>query len=240
VLTADDALGFSAIQLFAERAMASLNTFELSDADIPTVVDICRRLDGLPLAIELAAARVDLFGIRGLAARLDDRLRLLTRGRRTAVSRHQTLRATLDWSYEILPRIEQIGLRRLAVFAGAFDARSATAVIADDEVQEADVLELLANLAAKSLLITHAAGDQVFYRLFDTSRAYALEKLDDSHESVEIKRRHAQLCCSWGKHDLGCEPQSIREWTAGVSQRLDDVRAALDWCSSQDGDPSLG
>jgi predicted ATPase/DNA-binding winged helix-turn-helix (wHTH) protein len=239
VLTAAEALSFSAIHLFAERATASLKTFELSDAEIPTVADICRKLDGLPLAIELAAARVDLFGIRELAARLYDRLGLLTRGRRTAAPRHLTLRATLDWSYEILPPVEQIALRRLAVFAGAFDAPSAGAVVADDEVNAADVLDVLTNLAAKSLLAVHVAGQQVLYRLLDTSRAYALEKLENSRESPEIKRRHARLCCSWGKDGLDCEPPSLREWT-GNSQTIDDVRAALDWCFSPDGDPSLG
>jgi predicted ATPase len=121
VLTAAQAISFSAIELFVERALATLDTFELSDADASTVAEICRQLDGLPLAIELAAARVDLFGIRGLAARLNDRLGLLARGHRTAMPRHQTLRATLDWSYELLPGMEQMALRRLAVFAGAFD-----------------------------------------------------------------------------------------------------------------------
>ena len=237
VLTVAEALGFSAIELFAERAMVSLSTFELSDSEVPTVTDICRRLDGLPLAIELAAARVDLFGIQGLAARLDDRLGLLTRGRRTAMPRHQTLRATLDWSYELLSRAEQIALRRLAVFAGAFDTRSAGAVIADDEVHAADVLGVLTNLAAKSLLAVHLAGEQVLYRLLDTSRAYALEKLEDSHEGGQIKLRHAQLCCSWGKDELDWEPLQS---TAGRNQRLDDVRAALNWCFSPDGDSSLG
>jgi predicted ATPase/DNA-binding winged helix-turn-helix (wHTH) protein len=233
VLTAAEALGFSAIQLFAERA----STFELSDADAPIVADICRRLDGLPLAMELAAARVDLFGIRGLAARLDDRLGLLTRGRRTAVPRHQTLRAMLDWSYEILPRAEQIALRRLAVFAGPFDTQSAGAVMVDDEINAAEVPDVLTDLATKSLLTVHVAGKQIFYRLLDTSRAYALEKLEDSHESVEIKLRHARLCCSWGEGHVDWKP---RECTAGNGQRIDDVRAALDWCSSPEGDPSLG
>jgi predicted ATPase/DNA-binding winged helix-turn-helix (wHTH) protein len=237
VLTAAEALGFSAIQLFAERTVASLSTFELSDADVPIVADICRRLDGLPLAIELAAARVDLFGIRGLAARLEDRLGLLTRGRRTAVPRHQTLRAMLDWSYEILPHVEQIALRRLAVFAGAFDTRSASAVIADDDVHPADVLDVLTNLATKSLLVTHVGSEQILYRLFDTSRLYALEKLEGSHESSEIKRRHARLCCSWGEDHLDWEPL---EWTAGNGKRIDDVRAALDWCFSPNGELSLG
>ena len=235
--TAEEALAFSAIELFAERAMASLDTFELQDADVPLVVDICCRLDGLPLAIELAAARVDLFGVHGLAARLDDRLGLLTRGRRTAVPRHQTLRATLDWSYELLSHLEQTVLRRIAVFAGTFDARSAGAVVGDDEVRAPEMLDVLTNLAAKSLLVIPVSGEQVLYRLLDTSRAYALGKLEDSHERVAIKRRHALLCCTWGKDYLDWEP---RQWTAGNGQRIDDVRAALDWCFSPDGDPSLG
>jgi predicted ATPase/DNA-binding winged helix-turn-helix (wHTH) protein len=239
-LTVEQALAFSAMQLFAERAMASLDTFELKDADVPIVADICRRLDGLPLAIELAAARVDLFGIRGLAARLDDRLGLLTRGRRTAVPRHQTLRATLDWSYEILSHLEQTVLRRLAVFAGTFDMRSATAVAVGEEITSADVIDILTNLAAKSLLVVHAADDQVLYRLLDTSRAYALEKLEGSHESAAIKRRHAQLCCTWGEPDLDWEPKDLREWATENGQRIDDVRAALDWCFAPDGDAALG
>jgi predicted ATPase/DNA-binding winged helix-turn-helix (wHTH) protein len=237
VLTAAEALGFSAIQLFAERAMASLSTFELTDADAPIVADICRRLDGLPLAMELAAARVDLFGIRGLAAHLDDRLGLLTRGRRTAAPRHQTLRAMLDWSYEILSPVEQTALRRLAVFAGPFDTRWARAVIVGDVINAAEVPDLLTDLAAQSLLTVQVAGEQIFYRLLDTSRAYALEKLAESHESVEIKRRHARLCCCWGEGDVDWEP---REWTAGDGRRIDDVRAALDWCCSPEGDLSLG
>jgi predicted ATPase/DNA-binding winged helix-turn-helix (wHTH) protein len=239
-LGAAEALDFSAIELFAECASASVDTFELSDANIATVTDICRRLDGLPLAIELAAARVDLFGIRGLAAHLNDRLGFLTRGCRTAVPRHQTLRATLDWSYESLSRTEQIALRRLAVFEAAFDTRSACAMIADDEINAADVSEILTDLAAKSLLTVHMAGEQVLYRLFDTSRAYAVGKLEESRENVEIKRRHAQLYCSWGKDDLDWEPQSRREWTAGSRQSIDVVRAMLDWSFSPEGDPSLG
>jgi predicted ATPase len=161
----------------------------------------------------------------------------LTRGHRTAVPRHQTLRATLDWSYELLSRLEQTVLRRIAVFAGTFDARSASAVIADDEVRAHEVVDVLTNLAAKSLLAVHLAGEQVLYRLLDTSRAYSLGKLEDSHERVEIKRRHALLCGNWGADYLHWEP---REWTAANGHRIDDLRAALDWCFSPDGDSSLG
>ena len=240
VLTASEILGFSAVELFVERAMASLDRFELNDADVPILVDICRRLDGLPLAIELAAARVDLFSIRALLTRLDDRLGLLTRGRRTAERRHQTLRATLDWSYQILSGVEKIALRRLAVFAGAFDMKSASGLLVDDEINEADVPDILMDLAAKSLLAAQLAGEQVLYRLLDTSRAYALEKLADSQESAAIKRRHAQLCYSWGSDELDREPQTLLAWAAETSHRIEDVRAALDWCFSPEGDPVLG
>jgi predicted ATPase len=154
--------------------------------------------------------------------------------------RHQTLRATLDWSYELLPGMEQMALRRLAVFAGAFDMRSAGAVAVDDEINEADVPDVLTNLASKSLLTVQAAAEPVLYRLLDTTRVYALEKLEISGERVEIKRRHAQLCRSWGKDDLDWEPGSFRQGTAGSSYRIDDVRAALDWCCSLEGDSSLG
>jgi predicted ATPase/DNA-binding winged helix-turn-helix (wHTH) protein len=193
VLTAEQALKFPAIQLFVERATDSLHTFELHDTDVAEVVEICRRLDGLPLAIELAAARVDLFGVHGLAADLYNRPGLLTGGYRTAVSRHQSLRAMLDWSYEILTPVEQVVLRRLAVFAAPFDLASATAVVVDDAIDATDVLDTLANLTAKSLLVTHASGELILYRLFETSRAFALEKLECSQDLMEIRRRHVCL-----------------------------------------------
>ena len=239
-LTAAEARNFAAVELFIERAAASLGTFELSDADARTVTDICRKLDGVPLAIELAAARVNLLGLHGLALRLDDRLGLLAVGRRTAVARHQTLRATLDWSHELLPQTEQITLRRLAVFSGAFDLPAAIAVVADDQIDAADVEDQLAGLAAKSLVTVHLTGKEVLYRLLETTRVYALEKLENSGESAWIKRCHAQLCCSWGNGDLDLEPWSLGKWTAANSQRLDEVRAALDWCWSPSGDPLLG
>jgi predicted ATPase/DNA-binding winged helix-turn-helix (wHTH) protein len=191
--TAEQALKFPAIQLFVERASASLHNFELHDTDAAAVVDICCRLDGLPLPIELAAARVDLFGVRGVAARLYDGLGLLTRGYRTAVPRHQSLRALLDWSYQTLTPVEKIVLQRLAVFAAPFDLASATAVVIDKTIDATDALDILANLTAKSLLVAHAAGEQILYRLFETSRAFALEKLECHDDLAEIRRRHACL-----------------------------------------------
>jgi predicted ATPase/DNA-binding winged helix-turn-helix (wHTH) protein len=193
-MAAAEAFEFSAVQLFVERAMASAHLFELNDADVPLVADICRKLDGLPLAIELAATRMDVFGLRGLAARLDDCLGILTRGHRTAIPRHRTLRAALDWSYAILPRAEQVALCRLSVFAGSFDAAAARTVITNDEAEIEDVVDLLTDLVSKSLLTVRINEDQAVYQLLGTSRAYAIEKLQASDECNEIRQRHARYC----------------------------------------------
>jgi predicted ATPase len=139
-LTVDDAHRYSAIQLFVERAMATVDDFGLADADVSAVLEICRRLDGIPLALELAAARVGVFGLRDLAAHLDDRFRLLTSGRRTALPRQQTLRATIDWSYDLLPKVEKVVLRRLAVFRGNFTVEAASSVVADEHIHSFDVI----------------------------------------------------------------------------------------------------
>src|SRR5467141_5229252 len=172
-LTPEGALQYSAVQLFNERALAIMDGFALGDDDVAPVLEICHRLDGVPLALELAAARVDVFGIKGLAARLDDRFAVLTSGRRTALPRHQTLRAAMDWSYEVLPQTEQIILRRLAVFQGNFTIDAAAAVATDDHISAADVFEGVANLAAKSLVSTDVSSDVIYHRLLDTMRTYA-------------------------------------------------------------------
>ena len=238
-LTVTEALTFSAIQLFAERASASCDSFELCDADAPIVADLCRRLDGIPLAIELAAARVDLFGVWKLAAQIGDHLTLLTAGRRTAAPRHQTLRATLDWSYGLLSDAEQNIFRRLAIFPGAFDLASACAIVADGNTSTTDLLDAISSLVAKSLIAIDVAGEQPVFWLLDTTRAYALEKLDLFHESAEMRRRHAELCCTF------CEGEIIRvencpDWLMIYGRKIEDVRAALNWCFSSDGDVSLG
>jgi predicted ATPase/DNA-binding winged helix-turn-helix (wHTH) protein len=238
-LTVAEALAFPAIELFAERAMASLDTFELEDADVPIVADLCRRLDGLPLAIELVAARVDLLGVRGLGEHLDDGVHRLTNWRHATPARHRTLQATLDWSYGLLSATEQLILRRFAVFAGGFDLASARAIAADTDVSTSDVLNGLLSLGAKSLLAADVRDGNVIYRLLDTTRAYAREKLRDSHENAEISRRHAAyLCDVWdGAETL---TWSSAEWLEKHGRKIDDVRAAIDWCFSADGDAWLG
>jgi predicted ATPase len=219
-LTAAQALAYSAIQLFTERAVASLDSFELSDADASIVAELCRRLDGIPLAIELAAARVDLFGLRELAARLEDCLQLLTKGRRTAMPRHQTPRATLDWSYGLLSEPEQVILRRIAVFPGSFDLASASAVAADRDAGAADMLDAITNLGAKSLVTADVTGEQVVFRLLDTTRSYALEKLTACNESATMRRRHAEFCrADWDAAEIEA-PVSARTGWQPVAESL--------------------
>jgi predicted ATPase/DNA-binding winged helix-turn-helix (wHTH) protein len=179
-LAAAEALDYSAIQLFNERVEATIDGFVLSDAEVPAVLEICRRLDGTPLALELAAAQVAVFGLKGLAALLEDRLAILSRGWRTALPRHQTLRAAIDWSYYLLPAIEQTVFRRLGVFRGSFTVEAAAGVAADERITAADVIESVANLAGKSLVATDVSGDVTHYRLLETTRSYALDKLADS------------------------------------------------------------
>jgi len=228
--TVEAALGFAAVELFAERATASLDSFTLTAADVPVVVEICRRLDGMPLAIELAAARIDTLGLRRIAAGLDDRFRLLNRGRRTALPRHQTLRATLDWSYDILPEAQQVVLERLAWFADGFGLDSAIAVAGCAALDEADVIEAVAELAAKSLLTVDATGEAVRYRLLELTGAYALEKLQARGAAAATAARHAaHVLDLLGAAEAALGTMSRADWRAGHRDLVGDVRRALDW-----------
>jgi predicted ATPase/DNA-binding winged helix-turn-helix (wHTH) protein len=219
---AADALGFPAVQLFVERAVASLDEFELSNADAPIVADICRKLDGIALAIELAAARLDAFGVHGLAARLDDRFQLLTSGRRTALPRHRTLRATLDWSYELLSEPERVVLRRLAVFAGGFTQEAASAVAASAEIAGTDIVESVADLVAKSLAVVEIGDVMVRYRLPETIRAYALQKLRENRDYEGVARRHAEYHRDlFERAEAEAEARPMAEWLAAYRPRLD-------------------
>jgi predicted ATPase/DNA-binding winged helix-turn-helix (wHTH) protein len=198
-LTAAEALGFPAVQLFVERAAAILGRFELSDEDAPIVANICRKLDGLPMAIEFAAGRVDALGLRELAVHLPDRLQLLTNGRRPTLPRHHSLRASLEWSHVLLPERERKVLQRLAIFAEGFTLAAASAVAASAEITAADVLECLADLVAKSLVVAKVGGPVPCYRLFETTRVYALEKLTDSGEVEDVEHRYAEYLRGLGQ-----------------------------------------
>jgi predicted ATPase/DNA-binding winged helix-turn-helix (wHTH) protein len=238
-LTATQALGFPAVQLFVQQVANSGHAFELTDADAPVVAEICRRLDGIALALELAASRVGVYGIQATALLLDKHFRLLWRGRRTALPRHQTLSATLDWSYNLLSRIEQLVLRRLAVFVGSFSLEAALDVVAES-LDPAQLTETLATLVDKSL-VTSDRMPAMRYRLLDTTRAYAWQKLTESGEDLKIVRRH----CEHMIHALEqfgatiwapSSPESIHFFVLNLS----NLRAALDWSFSDQGDTSLG
>ena len=191
-ITATHALSYPAVQLFVERAVASSDTFGLSDKNASEVADLCRRLDGLPLAIELAAARVKLFGVQVLAARLDDRLLLLSEGRRTALPRHQTLYATLDWSYGLLTADEQAVLRSVSVFKAAFSVESALAVVAVAGLGDDAIMNGLESLSDKSLLKFETTGLTIKCRLLDSTRAFAYGKLREAGELHVLSRSHAR------------------------------------------------
>src|SRR3989442_1752261 len=170
-----------AVKLFVSRAHAAGPRYFADGRVAAATAAICRRLDGIPLAIELAATRTVAFGVDGVAARLDDRFRLLTGGSRT-LPRHQTMRATLDWSYELLSESEGVVLRRLGVFVGAFTLDAASAVAASADLPASEVTDAVADLVGKSLLSTDVGGASLHYRLLETTRAYAREKLIESVE----------------------------------------------------------
>lgn len=234
-------LEHSAARLFVSRATASQADFLPDGENLSAISAICRRLDGIPLAIEFAAARAATLGLRHVAARLDDRFGLLTSGRRTALARHQTLRATLDWSYELLTPLEQHVLSRLSVFHGGFTLEAAAAV-AEEPANTLPVIEdIVGKLAIKSLVALDGSGQRGRWRMLETIRAYALEKLDEAGQAVRARRLHAEYF-----RDLFApisSRASLEAKTDGIAYEvrdLDNVRAALDWCFSPAGDLVIG
>ncbi len=218
-LTASEAMTFPSVQLFVERAMANVDTYELRDQDAAAVANICRRLDGIPLAVEFAAARVDLFDVHTIDRRLDDRFSLLTRGQRNALPRQQTLRAALDWSYGLLSSDEQIALRRLSAFSAHFGVDDAIEVVSDDKLPKHVVLDTLSDLVAKSMVAADVGGHAVTYRLLETIQVYAHEKLSEAGELDALSRRHAQRFL-----DLCRAPAGIDDDQGRWRQAMADVR----------------
>jgi predicted ATPase/DNA-binding winged helix-turn-helix (wHTH) protein len=236
----DDPMRYGAVRLFLERVRAAEPHFAPDRRSATMIAAICRRLDGIPLGIELAAARAAALGIDELAARLDDRFQVLTGGRRTALPRHQTLRATLDWSYELLAEPERVILRRLGVFAGAFGLEGAAAVAAISETSPSEVVDGLFNLVSKSLVST-GEGAVVRYRLLDTTRAYGLQKLTESGELEAVARRHAEYYRDlFERAETETEVRPATEWLADYGRQIDNLRTALDWAFSPGGDASIG
>ena len=237
----EDLLRHGAVALFVARAQAADPHFAPDRQTAAAIAAICQRLDGIPLALELAAARVSTLGMQELASRLDDRFSLLTEGRRTALRRHQTLRATLDWSYELLPEPERVVLQQLSIFAGGFTLSGASAVIASAEIAASDVVDGVANLVAKSLVTADVGGAAVHYRLLETTRAYAREKLTEHDKLGQAARRHAEYYLSLCQQAEAEWPvRRAAEWLADYGRQIDNVRAALDWAFSPRGDALIG
>jgi predicted ATPase/DNA-binding winged helix-turn-helix (wHTH) protein len=234
-------LGHSAVQLFIARARALDSQFSSRGENLRTIAAICRRLDGIPLAIEFAAARAAMLGPELVLSRLHERLGLLTGGRRTALPRHQTLRATLDWSYELLPEPERCLLRRLGVFAGGFTLEAATAVMSDQGHTTSAILDEIANLAAKSLVTLDESAPTGRWRLLETTRAYALEKLAESRETEWITRRCAEFFRDLVRPAMHASHiLPTVEDMARYGREIDNVRAALNWSFSSVGDVAIG
>ena len=240
-ITAAVAQTFAAPKLFVERAAASGAHLDLSDAEAAIVVGICRKLDGVALAIELAARRVEAYGLQQTAALLDQRLTLLWVGPRTAPPRQKTLQATLDWSYGLLSEQERVVLRRLAVFVGQFTLDAALAVVTSATVDQPVVLGAIDSLVAKSMVATRPIGAMMRYRLLDTTRAYALEMSIDDAEFADLAVRHSTYYRRWLE-------QAGTEWPtfSNGAQRaphfagLNNVRAALEWCFGANGNVEIG
>ncbi len=231
MLTADVALTFPAIQLFIERARASGAQLDFSDDEAVAVVGICRKLDGLALAIELAARRVKFYGVHQTAALLGERLTLSWLGPRNAPARQKTLHATMEWSYGLLTEIERAVMRRMAVFVGDFTLDAVIAVSIGD-IAEASVLDAVDSLVAKSMVATRRNGAAMSYRLLDTTRAFARSTGTTEADSDQLALRHAIYCRDW-------LVRSGNAWSALLTgadrapphfSGMNNVRAALEWC----------
>jgi predicted ATPase/DNA-binding winged helix-turn-helix (wHTH) protein len=237
---ADVVLRYPAVQLFVERVMARGGNFVLNDDEAPFVADMCRRLEGVPLAIELAAGPVAALGLRSTAARLASRLELLKLGHRTAVPRHQTLKATLDWSYDLLSGMERVVFRRIARFVENFSLEGARHVASEQGSDDGEICDAIAGLVEKSLVCTQLDDGQPQYRLLDTTRAYALEKLKEHAEFDPISLRHAEYFVQ--QLESQREVQSSLPRAARVStysRQLNNVRSALEWSFGPNGNDEI-
>lgn len=239
-ITADDARTFPAIELFIERARASGAQLDFSDEEAAAVVEICRKLDGVALAIELAARRVKSYGVHQTAALLGERLTLSWLGPRNAPARHKTLHATMDWSYGLLTEIERAVLRRMSIFVGDFTLDAAIAISADD-FPEAHILDAIDSLVAKSMVAARRNGAVMLYRLLDTTRAFARSAEADQSEADRLALRHALYCRDWLLRSGG----TWSKLGTGLDRALhhsgmNNVRVALEWCFGPRGNAAAG
>lgn len=231
---------YEAVRLFTDRASAALPEFRITPQNARGIAELCYRLDGIPLAIELAAARVKALSIEQITERLDDRFRLLTGGSRTALPRHQTLLATMDWSYALLSEKERACLRRLSVFAG-WTLEAVEAACGWGDVGEAEVFDLLSGLINKSLIVVDHLNGAVRYRMLETIRQYARQKLQDSGEEPETRRRHRDWYLKLAEQ---AEPElhgpAQATWVERLEVEHDNLRAAMDWSQKDREDTDAG
>jgi non-specific serine/threonine protein kinase len=238
----EELLRSEAVRLFADRARLARTDFAVTTANAALVAAVCRRLDGIPLAIELAAARVRGLTVEQIAERLDDRFRLLTGGSRTALRRQQTLRALVDWSHDLLTEPERVLLRRLAVFAGGFELEAAEAVggLDDGGIDRAEVLDLLLQLVDRSLVVAEARGEVERYRLLETIRQYGEEKLVEAGEAEAVRDGHLRWVVDLAERAAaGYQSAAQLGWMHRLEAEHDNVRAALEW-ARQRGEAGAG
>src|ERR1700688_1045738 len=238
--TANAVLRYPSVQLFVQRVAARAGSFVLTDEEAPFVAEMCRKLDGIPLAIELAAGQAAALGIKNTAARLVSRPELLKLSHRTAVPRHRTLKATFDWSYDLLSDVERIVFRRVAPFVGHFTLDRARYVAGELGDETGEIFDAIAGLVEKSLLTTRTDDTQAQYRLLDTTRAYALEKLEEHREFDPISLRHAEYVIQQlesQKETLSVQPRAER--VAAYSWQLSNVRSALEWSFGSHGNDEI-
>lgn len=230
-----------AAALFVERVRALDADFD-AEADASAIAALCSRLDGLPLALEMAAARAPALGCDAMLERLDDRFRLLANGQRTALPRHQTLHAALDWSYALLVERDATVLRRLGVFAGSFSLAAAAHIAADDRLADVDVIDALDSLAAKSLVVVRAGSGKPRYLLLESVRAYARDKLAASDELAQLNRRHAEWCVAFAEPiwDAFNAPIDDLTFVGRYECELGNCAVAIDWAYGPEGDAELG
>jgi predicted ATPase/class 3 adenylate cyclase len=240
-LKAEEAMRHGAIALFVERAVAATESFRLTDENAPIVAHLCHRLDGIALAIELAAPRLKVLSLEQLDAKLSERFRILTGGSRTALPRQQTMRALVDWSYDLLTDDEKTLFRRIAVFSGGFSLDAAGAICSDEKIEEWVVLDLLQSLVDKSMVLSKLSGSEQRYRLLESTRQYANELLEKSGEMEPMRVKHAQWFLELArKADLALDSTPTKAWLALLEPENDNIRAALDWSLAEKQDIELG
>jgi len=232
----EDLVLYEAVRLFVDRAMATTPEFTVTSENAPAVAQVCRQLDGIPLAIELAAARVKVLAVEQIAARLDDRFRLLTGGSRTVLPRHQTLRGAIDWSYHLLSEPEQVLLRSLSVFAGGWTLEAAETVCAGGSTESASILDLLMSLVDKSLVVAETQRGEARYRLLETIRQYGWDRLVESKEAGDLRTRHRDwyLDLAERAEPKFRGPEQVA-WLKRLETEHDNLRTALEWSKAEEG-----